>query len=293
MQTEKIRNMRSTLITIFIVIIGSSIYGQTLVQENKTWNVVNCIAMGGCWTESFKINGDTIIDQIDYKKLLRTTDTTLTNWNFFGAIREVDNRIFFRHSFLDSENMLYDFNLSVGDTFSSFYYDCPIELKIQDIDTVTILNGEQRERYVLSNSEQWIKGIGSLNGLIYVGVYWCMADMYYELSCCFENGEQIFQSDNYESCFVISVGINEKKNHLKHKVYPNPFSNSTILKFDYLDSQNYVLHIINQYGQIIHTINSITSGEIEINKGRMNKGVYYYRLENKKGIIASGKMILN
>lgn len=269
------------------------IFSQTLVQDNKIWNVVNCIALGGCYTESFTVNEDTIIDQINYKKLLRTTDTTLTNWNYYGALREVDNKVFLYYPNSSAEILLYDFNLSVGDTFSSFYYDCPIELVLQDIDTITLLNGEQREKYIFHNNEQWIKGIGSLNGLIYVGVYWCIADLYYELSCCFENGEQIFQSDNYESCFVISVGINEKKNHVKHKVYPNPFSNSTILRFDYLESQNYVLHIINQHGQIIQTINNVTSGEIEINKGRMNKGVYYYRLENEKEIIANGKLILN
>ncbi|PLX03129.1 MAG: hypothetical protein C0595_08255, partial [Marinilabiliales bacterium] len=77
------------------------------------------------------------------------------------------------------------------------------------------------------------------------------------------------------------------------KIFPNPFSYSTTLKFDYSDSNIYVLQIINQNAQLINTIENIKSGEIEIRKGKMKKGIYYYRLHTEKGIIASGKMIIN
>ena len=284
--------MKTTLLTLVLFMISINIYSQNLVQDNKIWNVVNCMNWGGCWTESFKIDGDTTIDQTEYKKLLRTTDTTLTNWGFFAAIREVDNRVFIKYPSLDSENILYDFNLLVGETFSGFYYDCPFELVLQEIDTITLLNGEQREKFIFSDGEQWIKGIGSLYGLIYVGVYWCEADMYYDLSCCFENGEQIFQSDNYESCFTNTVGVDEKNKQTNYKIYPNPFTNSAIIKFNYSDSQDYILQIINQSGQIIQTLKNITSGEIEIKKGDMKNGVYFYRLQNSNGIVAKGKMII-
>lgn len=284
--------MRAILVTVFIITFCSAIYGQILVQENKIWNVVNCIGWGGCWTESFKINGDTIIDQVQYKKLLKTSDTTLTNWNFYGAIREVDHKVFLRYSFSDAEITLYDFSLSVGDTFSGFYYDCPVELTLQNIDTITLLNGEQRENYIFTNNEQWVKGIGSLNGLIYVGVYWCEADMYYELSCCFDLEEQLFQSDNYESCMVLTTRIEEEKNTIATNVFPNPFSDSAILKFNYSASQDYKLQIVNQHGQIVQTIDHITSGEVEIKRGELNIGVYLYRLRNDKEIIAKGKIII-
>lgn len=276
---------------LLILVIETNIFSQSLVQDNKTWNVVNCIEGGGCWTETFKINGDTTINQINYKKLFSTTDTTLVNWYFYGALREEDDKVFLFYPDLSEETILYDFNLSAGDSFSSSYNGCPFELTLQDIDTVTLLNGEQQEKYLFTDGEEWIKGVGSLNGPIYVGVYWCEADMYYDLSCCFENDEQIFQSENFESCFVL-VGIDEKKNIATPEIYPNPFSGSTVLKFNYLNSHDYTLLIINQYGQIIRTINNISSGQIEISKGNMKNGIYFYRLQNEKGIIANGKMIV-
>lgn len=285
--------MKNLFLTLSLILLTVFSFSQELIQENKKWNVVNCGMWGDCWTEALKISGDTIINQINYKKLLRAYDTTFTNWSYYGALRETEDKVFYRTTNSDEETLLYDFNLSVNDTFYGFYYDCPIEMTLQNIDTITTFNGEQKERYTFYNNEQWIKGIGSLNGLIYVGVYWCMADEYYGLSCCFENEEQIFQSDDYDNCIVSTVGINENKYQLKHSLYPNPFSNSTILKFDYSESEIYVLQIINQNSQIIETIENIKSGEIEIRKGKMNKGLYYYRLNTKKGIIASGMMIVN
>lgn len=285
--------MRNLFLTLSLILLTVISFSQELIQENKKWNVVNCSGWGDCWTEALKISGDTIINQINYKKLLRVYDTTFTNWNYYGALRENDGKVFYIFPNTDEERLIYDFDLPVGETFYGFYYDCPIEMTLQSIDTITTLNGEQKERYTFDNNEQWIKGIGSLNGLINVGVYWCMADVYYGLSCCFENEEQIYQSDDYDNCIVTTVGINENNILVKHSLYPNPFSNSSTLKFDYTDSQEYTLQIINQNAQIIETIENIKSGEIEIRKGKMKKGLYYYRLQTKKGIIASGKIIVN
>ncbi|MBC8320592.1 MAG: T9SS type A sorting domain-containing protein [Bacteroidetes bacterium] len=284
--------MKTTFLTILLIVISINLSSQTLIEENKIWNIVNCIGWGGCWTESYKINGDTIIDQIEYKRLLRTNDTTLTNWGFFGGIREIENKVYLLHSNSENEILLYDFNLTIGETFSSFYYDCPIEFELESIDTLTVLNGEQREKYNFSNNESWIKGIGSLNGLVYVGVYWCEADMYYDLSCCFENDEQIFQSDNYDNCFIYTVGVEENENLVNHKIFPNPFTYSTVLQFDFQENQKYWLEIIDQTGQIINRIDKITTGEIEIRKENMNTGLYFYILYDDNDIIATGKMII-
>jgi len=238
--------------------------------------------------------GDTILDGIDYKKLYITQDTTLTNWGYYGGIRETNDKVYLFNNDDDSATILYDFSLSPGDMFTTYYNgnsNCQVFLELQSIDTITILNGEQRRRFNFG-SESWIEGIGSLHGLIYVGVFWCEIDLYFDLSCCFLNDEQIYQS-YAESCIVYTVGINENETETTHSLFPNPFSNSCILKFNYIDSQEYKLQIINQNAQIIETIENIKSGEIEIRKGKMNKGLYYYRLQTEKGIIASGMMIVN
>lgn len=271
---------------------------QTFVQENKTWNVIECINMGGCVTETFKFMGDTTIAQTDYKKLYSSYDTTLNNWYKYGAIRENENKVYFYLYSNETEVLLYDFNLNVGDTFISThnsleYQGCPIELKVSSIDTTILENGEQRQRFNFNGAEVWISGIGSLYGLIYVDVYQCIWDMFYDLSCCHENDELIFQSPYFDNCLVNTVGINENSIQVNHSLYPNPFSQSTVLKFEYSVSQNYRLQIINSTGQLVKEIDNIYSGEIHINGNQLKKGIYFYRLTTNHNEILAGKLMKN
>lgn len=288
--------MKIIIFTISIILLTTTLgISQPLVQENKTWTSVECINFGSCWNETFKITGDTSIGQVDYKKLYRTYDTTFSYWGIYGAIRESDNQVFIYNFDLESEEILYDFNLSVGDTFSTVvnnleYYNCPIEIVVSEIDTVLIENNEQRQRFTFAG-EQWISGIGSTYGLVFIGVDQCIFDLSFELSCCHENNELIYQSPYLNGCFINSVGLEEKNEEIKHSIYPNPFSEFSELNFDYSSSKTYRLQIINGKGQIIEEIGNIKSGEIVIPGHLLSPGIYFYRLTNNKNEIASGKLI--
>lgn len=293
---NKLKIMKKTIVVSVLMTLTFLASSQTFLQENKTWNVVECINWGGCGTQTFKIIGDTTVAQTDYKKLYVSYDTTLNNWYKYGAIRENENKVYFYLYSSEMEVLLYDFNLNVGDTFISThnsieYQGCPIELEVFSIDTTILENGEQRQRFNFNGGEKWISGIGSLYGLVYVGVYQCIIDMYYDLSCCHENDELIYQSPYFDNCFVNTVGLNENSIQVKHSVYPNPFSQSTVLKFDYSVSQNYRLQIINGTGQMVMEIENINSGEIIILGNQLNSGIHFYRLTNDDKEIATGKLI--
>lgn len=287
--------MKRILLTSIFASLTILVSSQSFLQENKTWNVVECMNFSGCGTRSFRIIGDTTIGQVDYKKLYSTNDTTFTNWNLYGAMRENNNQVFIYNSYLDSEELLYDFNLTVGDTFSTIvntpdYIDCSIDIVVSSIDTVILENNEPRQRFTFSG-EQWISGVGSLYGLIYVGVDQCIFDMYYDLSCCHENEELVFRSPNFDNCLINTVGLNENSTQISHSVYPNPFTQTTVLNFNYSSSQTYRLQIINSTGQVVMKINQINSGKIEISGNELNSGIYFYLLTNDKNEIVSGKLI--
>jgi len=287
--------MKRLLIVTSLMVMTFFTNSQVLVEETKVWNNVECLNFGGCWTYSYKIIGDTTINQINYKKLYSISDSIKTNRGFY-AIREHEKQVFLYNFEDETEEILYDFNLSVDDHFittinSDDYHGCQINIKVNFIDSVTILNGERRKRFHLSIGEEWIEGIGSLNGIFYVGVYMCGADIFYDLSCCHLNGEKIFQSTLFDHCYVNTVGYEEISEEIKHSIYTNPFSQSAILKFDYSSSQTYRLQIINITGQIIKEIEDINSDEIIISGNRLKSGIYFYRLINDGNVIASGKII--
>jgi len=288
--------MKRIIFTSIFATLTILVSSQTFIQENKTWNVVECMNWGGCGTQTFKIMGDTTIDQTEYKKLYATNDTTLSNWFKYGALRENENIVYFYLFANETEVVLYNFNLNVGENFitthnSIEYQGCPIEMEVTSIDTVTIENGEQRQRFNFSDGEKWISGIGSLYGLIYVGVVQCIIDMSYDLSCCHENEELVFKSPNFDNCFINTVGLNENSIKTYHSFCPNPFTQTTVLNFDYSSSQTYRLQIINSTGQIVKKINQINAGSIEISGNQLNSGIYFYLLTNDKNEIISGKLI--
>ncbi len=288
--------MKKTILMTAFLTLTFFASSQTFIQENKTWNVVECMNLSGCKTQTFKIMGDTTIGQLEYKKLYATYDTALNTWSNYGAMREVENQVFFYLYANETEEMLYDFNLAVGDTFNTIqnsmeYSGCPIELVVTSIDTVTLENGEQKQRFNFADGEQWISGIGSLYGLVYVGVYQCIIDMDYHLSCCHANDELIYQSQLFDNCFINTVGLKENSEQIKCSVYPNPFYQSTELKFDYSSSQNYRLQMMNGIGQVVMEIGNINSGKIIIQGDQLTSGIYFFRLTNDKNEVASGKLI--
>ncbi len=65
--------MKRIIITSIFAFLTILVSSQTFIQENKTWNVVECINWGGCGTQTFKIMGDTTMDQIEYKNSMRLT----------------------------------------------------------------------------------------------------------------------------------------------------------------------------------------------------------------------------
>jgi hypothetical protein len=288
--------MKRILLTSIFASLTILVSSQSFLQENKTWNVVECMNWGGCGTQTLRIQGDTTIGQTEYKKLFATNDTTLSNWFEYGALREHQNIVYFYLFANETEVVLYDFNVNIGENFISThnsieYQGCPIELVVSSIDTVTIENGEQRQRFIFSDGETWISGIGSLYGLVYVGVYQCIIDMYYNLSCCHENEELVFQSPSFDNCLINTVGLNENSTQINHSVCPNPFTQTTVLNFDYSSSQTYRLQIINSTGKVVKKINQINSGKIEISGNQLNSGIYFYLLSNDKNEIVSGKLI--
>lgn len=267
---------------------------QSLVQENKIWNVVECVSWGPCQTQSFILAGDTTVLQKDYKKLYATYDPELLNPELIGGMREVDDKVFLYHFNSNAEEILYDFNLLPGDIFTTINHaigGCLVELQLASIDTVILANGETRQQFNFSNQEQWIAGIGSLNGLVYVGFHLCWIDLYNDLSCCHLDDEMIYKSPNYVDCINIAVGIGEKEVSAKHVVYPNPFTRYLILEFDYTPLHTYRLQIINSKGQIVTDEVDINSGKVMINANHLSAGPYFYRLFNEAGVLADGKLI--
>jgi hypothetical protein len=74
--------------------------------------------------------------------------------------------------------------------------------------------------------------------------------------------------------------------------FPNPFSISSTLKIESQKIHNATLSIYDISGKSVRTITSVISNTIEIEKGDLLNGIYFYSLSDVNGEIASGRFII-
>jgi len=75
-------------------------------------------------------------------------------------------------------------------------------------------------------------------------------------------------------------------------VYPNPSKDQFIIKFDNDHKTNCMLVLYNTQGQLVETINGITTDRVEIERHNLANGLYFFQLRTDKQIIATGKLTL-
>src|SRR6185295_14800092 len=142
------------------------------------------------WTEQKFINGDTVIGGNTYHKIYETGILTLSLplWaggtfissnpfydTYQGAIREdLNHTIYIVLPFHPSEDLLYDFNLSAGDTIQNCYlHSNAITILVQRIDSI-FDGADYRKQFVLTGDTvasaipytTIIEGIGTTRGLL-------------------------------------------------------------------------------------------------------------------------------
>lgn len=177
-----------------------------------------CHPDSSVYTTSYhKFYGDTVINDTLYKKVWISEEEDHENWYFFGTfIREENNRVYYREVF-QNEGLIYDFNLSLGDSvfLSNPRAATNLWLTLSAIDSVETADGF-RERWKLesseyANDEYWIMGIGSEAGVLNSGtqIFGGLCGLY-TLLCEKENDETIYQNPAFETCYVNRViGIDE------------------------------------------------------------------------------------
>lgn len=196
------------------------------------------------------------------------------------------------------ERLLYDFNLSIGDTVRIWPADGSDggDLVVDEIDTVK-MGGVYRKRLLLYGimgsglHEYWIEGIGSTYGLLgsgRSGTY--VTDIHYPYLQCYLEDDNIIYKDPYaKRCFIpLPSGMGQQSEQDTPEFYPNPTRGEVRIKglvrtwectvydgqgevvfFKKLNSSNDFLDIKHQPDGTYHIV--VRSGR-EVRYGRVVKG---------------------
>ncbi len=148
-------------------------------QQNATWSVDHHDFSSAGWacitTFHYGINGDTIINGISYKKMYRNNTLSSAPDSSFNpatasyecAFREDSTKkVWAVHPNDTTAYILYDFALQLGDTFDFPYQNIfTTGDTVGYVDSIQLPNGQFR-RHLQVGPDEWIEGIGSMNGPI-------------------------------------------------------------------------------------------------------------------------------
>jgi hypothetical protein len=91
------------------------------------------------------------------------------------------------------------------------------------------------------------------------------------------------------SCITI-VGSAEPAGPYQVTLFPNPFDQMTTLQFEMLAREKYSLELLDLQGRVVRDYGQLHSNRVEILRGDLSTGMYYYRLTGKTTQV--GKLVV-
>lgn len=261
------------------------------IEEGKQWNVRFMTAGSPIITEFFSLQGDSIVNNQSYQKLYSSYDS-LNSFHFNSLIREEDGRNYML-LFDETEALIYDFNLSVGESIEIYspFAQAYSEITISEISWIEYGGFSRKKLSIESEYEEfWIEGIGSSLGPIYSRVYDHIVCPDWKMVCAYNEEEQIYQLYGYD-CYEGMVGI-EKHTTSKLQAYPNPISSGQLLQLSN-EIQMKTIQIFDYSGRHIKTINNETSRPVIISTHEMKKGIYLVKVKDINEMLHTLKLIIS
>ena len=257
-------------------------------------------------TYNYYLNGDTVFGSLVYKKLYRKgqgyyswlapyppTFSCSGTYQYIDPdpiyfIRSAGKQMFIRDISDTTESLLYDFNLSVGDTLPVTFNNYANDVTVTAIDSVYTPYGYLK-RFALSGttwSQYLIEGIGHSKGLL--------EPMDIPLECgfdlmCYSLNDSAYYPVQGPAC-DIAVGVAGVSNRSSYSASPNPFNDHTIIHFS-TGMNNAEMKIYDVHGkQVRHVL--INAGKIVLQRGDLPAGVYFTRIFQDNRPASTGKLII-
>lgn len=241
-------------------------------------------------SESELMHGDTIINNIQYKKF--------NGINGFAAIRESGQKIYAITIDQQDEFLLYDFGLNVGEAISTTSTHGLISRNqtVSSVDSIILYNGEKRKRIKIGGDE-WIEGIGSKYGFLHPcrEFVTCNCNSYYEL-ISFANNKQLKFYDailcsNYFCCEGLRDDV--KRINAKENIFITYNQGTKTLNVTLMSViQNCTIQLLNLNGKLIFD-KQLCELNTTIKLSNIEKGLYLFRISDNNKVLKIGKISNN
>lgn len=299
------KNLLSIILTILCV---CQMNAQVIVDESKNWStVIHRLPSFTIITENIKFEGDTTIENTDYKKVRRSIDEFQEIWEAYGFIRETpEKRVYFRPDSSEQDYLLYDFNSELNDIIEVYGISgygnnnwlTPMNFFISEIDSILIGNQYRKQLHLNpvfgdtlpEASEFWIEGIGSKSGILHWNAALTGGDSH-QLLCHWQNDTLIFQNPLFSSCYYVWTNKNEIVNDKQVNIYPNPMSQFAKIEINNYDLNSvYILEVFDLQGKKV--FEDKLGEDFTLDLKNFNSGIYIFKIICNGITLKSEKLII-
>ncbi len=298
--------MKKSLFILFFLFSVASIDAQTntfpvFPEGNAVWNfnLTEFYFGNGCLIEeqySIVMEGDSLINNIKYHKLfipyvLSNTvgcdDSSYITAAYKGAVRvdSVNKKVFYIPPTKNSEELLYDFTLEVGDTLKGYFSSNPTNT-VQAIDSV-LVDSIYRKRWLIDDAycdgaAYIIEGIGCTFGLVEAIPPCHINDMARIKLECYQDNQHTYNTNG--SCQIITALEKRKNSRPNFNIFPNPTAGA--VQIESAENIRYI-SVYNLQGQKVQEINPQNrSWDLP-----QEEGLYFIRMEDKAGNTFTKKVV--
>ena len=223
----------------------------------------------------YSIQGNIALDSITYRKVRSQND-------YPWGIRESAKKIYARDLRIPNspDILLYDFNLGLGDKLEvdgSMGYS-RVGLRVTQVDSITLDNGERRKRIVLGNSYTWIEGIGDIQHFFapLEPVPTCLCPSS-QLVCFKQQGTIVYSNQQYclTNCCTFTDGSGVQTQILPDAdVFVIPETNELVVWMTKDETPVFFVRLIDSSGKVIRATPVDGQNKLSLNIAGIQKGVY-------------------
>jgi len=280
-------------------------------QHNPQWLINStCAVPLPCIkkdTFNYYIQGDTLINSIAYKKIFRkgkftyfwmapppvmcsgTTFYTDSIASFF--LRSLGKKMFIKTPLDTNEYLLYDFDLSLGDTLPVTFNNFNSDIYVTHVDSIFTNHGYLKKFTLGGNNTATylIEGMGSSQGLIEpIGVIF---DCGFVLECFSLNDSAWYPAPGNSCNLILGIESSVEDKDFQIHISPNPVSDYCIIQSNkYLS--NAEINVINSIGKIVLSENGLSGNELKIRLPKTLSGIYFVQIMMNNTAIHSSKIIV-
>jgi hypothetical protein len=275
--------MKKIFISILLFVFVLNTFGQSyhaLIRSNTFWDVLHGDGSQMCWYSGgnrYFFEGDSVIQGQQYKmvrsyKIINlndgpfcppfAVDANMVGISAFMREDTIAEKIYVHYQ--GSDDLLYDFSLSAGDTLNSLYAGQGTVLIIDSVRTISLLDGSARQIFYLNNGEYYIESIGGSQGL-----YTPLAEpfeFFEDPTCVVSDNVQLWGDECFPYVGVQEIELSELS------ISPNPAQNTVTIHSE-LPMESIV--VFNVLAKKVYQQDHLFQKQTDVDISYLKQGIYF------------------